>query len=214
MSKLSEKIHDAIFVEDDKDKKHHPAATPTSVANPVPPAVASDYRQPPQPWPSTPTPTLTENSDIYQQIHDKTDFDQTSAGQILQKYLAPLANIPMDQGQKYKVALAQASAQEGLTVDKVLATFDGLKVALQNEVSTFNELAAQRLDHEVNQRNAQITDVQAQIQQLQAQLQQLSNDAVSAQSKISTASNQFSMAAQRRGIELDQQKVQLANALK
>jgi hypothetical protein len=210
MSKFGNKIHDALFTDDGKK--------PAQPATPVAPTPAigfnSAIKQPPQPWPAAPAPAITENPDLYNQILQKTDFDQTAAGQLLQKYLAPLANIPMDQSQKFKVALAQASAQEGLTADKVIATFDGLLVALQNETAAFSDAVAAQTDHEVTQRQSQITNVQAQIQQLQQQLTQLSTDSVTAQSKISVATNQFSMISQRRKLELEQQKAQYAAMLK
>ena len=171
-------------------------------------------KQPPQSWPPAPASTMTDNPDVYNQILQKTNFDQTDAGQILQKYLTPLASIPMDQSQKFKVALAQATAQEGLTADKIIATFNGLLVALQNETSGFGDYVTQQTDQEVTQRSKQITDIQTQINQLQQQLAQLSTELVTAQSKISVVTNQFSMASSRRKIELEQQQAQYAAMLK
>jgi len=212
MSNFTKKLHDAVFVDDGGNKKHE---TPAPAATPAPSiGFNSAMKQPPQPWPAAPAPTMTDNPDVYNQILTKTDFEQTAAGQTLQKYLAPLANIPMDQTQKFKVALAQATAQEGLTADKIIATFDGLLVALQNEAQGFNDFVGQQTDHEVTQRNNQIASIQAQITQLQQQLTQLSTDLVNAQSKISVANNQFSMASSRRKIELEQQKAQYAAMLK
>jgi hypothetical protein len=209
----------AIFTDDDpKNKKAAPSA-----AKPVTPAPAV------APTPATVpnfgfgsaaagaaygvAPVVTENTEVYSRIVSKTDFDQTQAGQILNKYLAPLANIPLDPSMKLKTAVAQA-VNDGLTVEKVLATFDGLKVALQNEVQAFNDAASGQTDHEVTARTTRIQQIQQQIADLNTQLQQLSNDLVAAQSKISTATQQFSMAASRRGIELDQQKAQYAAMLK
>jgi glucuronate isomerase len=209
MSKLGNKLHDALFTE---EKPSHPTPAPAPAAAPTP-ATVPGIGFTPRPYGVAPA-TVTDNPDLYNQIFQKTDFDQTSAGQVLQKYLAPLANIPMDQSQKFKVALAQATAQEGLTADKVIATFDGLLVALQNETSAFSDAVAGQTDHEVTQRQNQIANIQAQIQQLQQQLTQLSTDSVTAQSKISVATNQFSMASSRRKLELEQQKAQYAAMLK
>jgi hypothetical protein len=214
MSKLGNKLHDAIFTDDGKKPAAHqatPAAAP-AVA-PIPATILPGIGFTPKTYGAAPA-TMTENPDLYNQILQKTDFDQTTAGQLLQKYLAPLANIPMDQSQKFKVALAQASAQEGLTADKVIATFDGLLVSLQNETSAFSDAVSAQTDHEVTQRQSQIADIQTQIQQLQQQLTQLSTDSVTAQSKISVATNQFSMISQRRKLELEQQKAQYAAMLK
>lgn len=210
---ILDKARHAIF--EDDDKKVEPtiqAAVVQPVAQPMP--ISTIYAQktaaPMQAVATSPS----DNSDLYQQIKDKTDFDKTSPGQILQKYLAPLAPIPMDQSQKFKVALAQAQAQEGLTVDKVLDTFDGLLNQLKTEQDNFNTAASQQNDQEVVKRNSQISEINSQIQQLQSQLGQLSNDVIQAQNKISVATNQFSMASSRRQLEITQQKQQYAVLLK
>jgi hypothetical protein len=209
---FKDKLSHAIFEDDDKKKPVHPAPTAAAAATPAPATPAFTFNQPTYSV-TRPTPAVTDNLDLYNQIFQKTDFDQTTAGQLIQKYSAPLASVVADPTLRTKAAVATAG-QEGLTADKVLATFDGLLVALQNETQAFNDAVAAQTDHEVTQRQSQITNIQAQIQQLQQQLTQLSTDSVTAQGKISSATNQFAMVASRRKLELEQQKAQYAAMLK
>jgi hypothetical protein len=145
-------------------------------------------------------------SECYQNLLKKTNFDSTEAGKTLQKYLHPLESVPLDPGTKNKMALAQAREIEGLTADKVLATFDGLKVTLKQEEDHFNDLMSQAQAKEVDGRQAQINSLSEEINAKQAQLVQLSTDMASMQNKIQQKKMEFSSAVQTRASELDQQK--------
>jgi len=98
--------------------------------------------------------------------------------------------------------------------------FDGLKVALQNEQESFTAAAEATKDQEITHRQQkvqQITDAiaakQKEISQLQQQLSQMSTDLVEAQGKIQRAESQFTIAAQRRAVEIDQEKAKYVTLL-
>src|SRR5258708_39034877 len=142
-------------------------------------------------------------------------------GACIHKYLDPLSALPaMDERTKFKTAVVQLRAQEVLTQEKILATFDGLKVALQNEPESFAATAEATNDQEITNRQQkvqQITDAiaakQKEISQLQQQLSQMSTDLVEAQGKIQRAESQFTIAAQRRAVEIDQEKAKYVSLL-
>lgn len=213
MSKLWETVKHVV-VEDTPEKDKSPKVTiPAAQPSAPTPATVPTFGFNTAAIPAMTPVAVTENADIYNRIASKTDFDMTQAGITLKKYSDPLISIILDPGTRLKAAIAQATG-DGLTVDKVLATFDGLKVALANEVSAFNDKAQQQTDHEVTAREQKIQELTAQMTSIQQQLGQLSNDKVMAQGKIATATQQFSMAASRRGLELDQQKAQFTALLK
>jgi hypothetical protein len=159
-------------------------------------------------------PTMTDNDEVYRRILAKTDFDSTEVGATIQKFLAPLQNLPMDAALRFKTALAQAKAINGLTEADFLATFDSLKATLQKEREAFSAKAQQFTEREINGRSARINEITSQINQLQQQLGQLSTELVEAQGKAARAQGQFSAASERRAGEIDQQKAQYAALLK
>jgi len=163
---------------------------------------------------AAPNSTGTDGDDAYRRILAKTDFDSTDTGATIQKFLAPLANLPMDAALKFKTAVAQASAQTGLSADKILATFDGLEAALGKEHDAFTLKAQQFTDREVNGRSQRISEITTQIGKLQQELSELSTELVQAQSKASNAEAKFTAALDRRRSEIQQQKAQYAALLK
>jgi uncharacterized coiled-coil protein SlyX len=218
MNKIIDTLKHAI-IEDDPDPKptgHADAVEtqPASAAAPMPPAaIRGGGTQGLGP----------DGEHAYQKILGKTDFDATQVSAIIHKYLDPLAAIPisaMSESIKFKTAVLQAKAQEGLTEEKILATFDGLKLALQNEQEAFAASAeatkAQELTNrqkKVQEINDAITQKQKEISQLQQRLTQVSTELVEAQSKIQRAESQFTIAAQRRALEIEQQKVHYVSLL-
>jgi uncharacterized coiled-coil protein SlyX len=224
MNKFIDSIKHAI-VEDDPDPK---AATKAS----TPVTSHSDNKAPAAVQHETASAMVTsapvtsyqglgeETEHVYKKILAKTDFQSTAVAATIHKYLDPLAAIPMDERMKFKTAVVQAQAQEGLTPEKILATFDGLKVALQNEQESFAATAEQSKGQEITNRQKKVQDVsdaiaakQREISQLQQQLSQVSTDLVDAQSKIQRAESQFTIAAQRRAVEIDQEKSKYASLL-
>src|SRR3954469_22374900 len=83
------------------------------------------------------TASVPDNDEAYHRILSKTDFDATEAGATIQKFLQPLANLPMDAALKFKTAVAQAKAQNGLTEEKIISALDGLKATLRKEQDAF-----------------------------------------------------------------------------
>jgi hypothetical protein len=158
---------------------------------------------------------------LYQRILAKTNFESTPVAATIHKYLDPLAAIPsLDERTRFKTAVIQAKAQEGLTQEKILATFDGLKVALQNEQESFAASAQATRQREIADRQKrvqeatnEITQKQKEIAQLQQQLSEMTAELAGAQSKIQRAESQFGVAAQRRAAEIDQEKAKYLGLL-
>jgi predicted nucleic acid-binding Zn-ribbon protein len=139
----------------------------------------------------------------------------------IHKYLDPLAAIAtLDERTRFKTAIVQAKAQEGLTQEKILATFDGLKVALQNEKESFQASAEATRQREINDRQRKIQEItdqiaqkQREIGQMQQRLSEMTTELVTAQGKIQRAESQFTIAAQRRAVEIDQEKAKYLSLL-
>jgi hypothetical protein len=220
MSKFLDTIKHAI-VEDDPDPKSSAPHQAPPEATPSPAPSSRESLTPPHPQSASYTSLGEETEHVYKKILAKTDFQSTPVSATIHKYLDPLSAIPaMDDRTKFKTAVVQARAQEGLTAEKILATFDGLKVALQNEQESFTATAESTKDQEITHRQQkvqQITDAiaakQKEISQLQQQLSRESTDLVEAQGKIQRAESQFTIAAQRRAVEIDQEKAKYASLL-
>ena len=219
MSKFIDSIKHAI-VEDDPDPK-----ASTNQAHPeiqAAPNASSSESIPASSPEVMPYHSLSEESEhVYKRILAKTDFQATPVAATIHKYLDPLSAIPaMDERTKFKTAVVQARAQEGLTEQKILATFDGLKVALQNEQASFAATADEMKDQEITDRQKKVQEItdsiaakQREISQLQQRLSQMSTELVEAQNKIQRAESQFSIAAQRRAVEIDQEKAKYVSLL-
>ena len=220
MSKFIDTIKHAI-VEDDPEPK--PASSEHAIQNSEasPPAVMS--RQPVLTTPDTASFSSMgeETEHVYKKILAKTDFQSTAVAATIRKYLDPLSAIPsLDEKTKFKTAVVQARAQEGLTAEKILATFDGLRVALQNEQASFAATADSTKRQEITDRQKKVQEItdalaakQKEIAQLQQRLSEVSTDLVEAQGKIQRAESQFTIAAQRRAVEIDQEKAKYTSLL-
>lgn len=158
---------------------------------------------------------------VYQRILAKTNFNSTPIAATIHKYLDPLVAIPsLDERTRFKTAVVQAKAQEGLTKEKILATFDGLKVALQNEQESFASSAQATREREISDRQRRVQEAsdeivrkQSEIAQLQQRLTEMTNELLGAQTKIQRAESQFAAAVQRRAAEIDQEKAKYASLL-
>ena len=223
MSKFIDGIKHAI-IEDDDPKP----ATPTqphvdtpAVSAPVAASVPASSYQPIRTQPSSSQPMSEETEHCYQRILAKTNFDSTQVAATIHKYLDPLAAIPsLDERTRFKTAVVQAKAQEGLSQEKILATFDGLKVALQNEQQSFAASADATRQREIADRQKKVQDItdaiaakQKEIAQLQQRLSDVTTELVGAQGKIQRAESQFTIAAQRRALEIDQEKAKYVSLL-
>jgi hypothetical protein len=225
---MSNKFFDGIkhvIIEDDAPKPEgqgqsqaHPQPAPQTappVAVPVASTDSSAYR------PATTQPMSEETEHCYQRILAKTNFDATQVAATIHKYLDPLSAIPsLDERTKFKTAVIQAKAQEGLSQEKILATFDGLKVALRNEQDSFAASAEATKQHEIADRQKKVQEItdaisqkQKEVAQLQQRLADLTTELVGAQGKIQRAESQFTIAAQRRALEIDQEKAKYVSLL-
>ncbi|HLV86092.1 MAG TPA: hypothetical protein VKV39_03890 [Candidatus Sulfotelmatobacter sp.] len=206
-----------VIIEDDDPKAQAPAQ-PSQPQAAVPLEPAATIVTPPS---ASSQPMPEEVDRVYQRILAKTNFEQTAVAATIHKYLDPLAAIPnLDERTRFKTAVIQAKAQEGLTQERILATFDGLKVALQNEQESFATSAQATRQREIADRerrvkeiNDAITSKQREIAELQQQLSEMSNELAGAQGKIQRAESQFHIAAQRRAVEIDQEKAKYVSLL-
>jgi uncharacterized coiled-coil protein SlyX len=226
---MSNKFFDGIkhvIIEDDDPKPEaqgqsqaHPqshAEAATAVAVPVMASTDSTAYQPVNTQPMS-----EETEHVYQRILAKTNFEATQVSATIHKYLDPLSAIPsMDERTKFKTAVIQAKAQEGLSQEKILATFDGLKVALHNEQDSFAAAAAATKQREIDDRQKKVQEItdaiaqkQKEIAQLQQRLSDVTTQLVGAQGKIQRAESQFTIAAQRRALEIDQEKAKYVSLL-
>jgi vacuolar-type H+-ATPase subunit I/STV1 len=210
---MSNKFIDTIkhaIIEDD-DPKPDQKSQPHPVASSAASAPSATDTQP----------MSEEVQHIYERILAKTNFDATQVAATIHKYLDPLVAIPsLDERTRFKTAVIQAKAQEGLTKEKILATFDGLKVALRNEQESFTDSAQATKEREITDRQKRVQETtneiarkQSEIAQLQLQLAEMTNELLGAQSKIQHAESQFALAVQRRTAEIDQEKAKYASLL-
>lgn len=225
---MSNKFFDGIkhvIIEDDDPKPAGQAPQPHADGTP---AVAAPVAIPADSAPSQTSyqtmsgqPMSEETEHCYQRILAKTNFAATQVSATIHKYLDPLSAIPsLDERMKFKTAVIQAKAQEGLSQEKILATFDGLKVALQNEQESFAASAEATKQHEIAERQKKVQEItdaisqkQKEIAQLQQRLSDVTTELVAAQGKIQRAESQFTIAAQRRALEIDQEKAKYVSLL-
>ena len=209
----------SLLFEEAEEKKPAPKSTPglsASMAMSI--ATAASASAPGSPFTAAPVVVLDES--VYQRVFAKTDFDQTDVAKSIHHYFDTLPDT-LDINAKFKIAMGQASKLDGITADKVLAAFDGLKTKLQAEQDGFANAVGDQNQKEVAGRqqklqsiNEQIAKLQQSITDLQTQSNQVSAELVDAQNKIANAQQQFGLATQRRSSEIDQQKAQFAALLK
>jgi chromosome segregation ATPase len=220
---MSNKFIDSIkhvIIEDDDPKpegqQHSQSHADAPAVAPAPPATdGAAYHI------ASTQPLSEETEHVYQRILAKTNFDSTQVAATIHKYLDPLSAIPsLDERTRFKTAVIQAKAQEGLSQEKILATFDGLKVALQNEQESFTASAAATKQREIDDRQKKVQETsdaiaqkQKEIAQLQQRLSDVTTELVGAQGKIQRAESQFTIAAQRRALEIDQEKAKYVSLL-
>jgi hypothetical protein len=221
-NKFIDSIKHVIIEDDDPKAETKPQAHPQDPAENAPTAapVAASPDIALRPAMNT-QPMSEEVEHVYQKILAKTNFETTQVAATIHKYLDPLSAVPsLDERTRFKTAVVQAKAQEGLTQEKILATFDGLKVALQNEQESFAASAEATKQREINDRQKHVQEVtdaitlkQKEIAQLQQRLSEMTTELVGAQGKIQHAESQFTIAAQRRAIEIDQEKAKYLSLL-
>src|SRR5689334_7841340 len=160
-NKIIDTIKHAIIEDDDPkpDSKSQAHPQPSSAA--VPAVMGTQ-------------PMSEEVEHVYQRILAKTNFNSTQIAVTIHKYLDPLVAIPsLDERTRFKTAVIQAKAQEGLTQEKILATFDGLKVALQNEEESFTASAQATREREIADRQKRVQEATDEIARKQSEIAQL-----------------------------------------
>jgi len=214
-------VKHAVF-EDEPEPSHKPAAaSPTQTSFVTPATQSAVTSQVAQEVSTSVHPigsgTVPDDDSAYQRLLSKTNFEATDAASTIHKFLDPLKAIPdavMPPNIKFKTAVVQAGAQAGLTEESVLAAFDRLKAQLQQEQDAFAEKARQFETREISSRQDRMGQITSQISTLQQELANLSGELVAAQGKSTRAQSQFTAAAQRRAMEIEQQKAQYASLLK
>jgi hypothetical protein len=204
-----DKLHDAIMEPDPaKPVPHSPPPQPEHVYFTGTPSAVSL-----NPSSVAAIDTPSDGSAMYGKLLSKTDFSATPIGQTLNKYLEPLAELQMDDRTKIKAAVAQAKKQEGLTADKVLATFDQLLDRLNVEDSNICHAIDTAKQNEIVARQAKVDGIKKQIDDLQQQLVTISGDMITAQGKLDHAVGDLQVALQRRAAELNAEREHYQQAL-
>jgi hypothetical protein len=226
LSQLAKKAHDFAVEDDGQDKDKTPAPQTTLKPSwpgvtPMGPGGSFGTAAAPATSPFAVPSSVVPDEAVYQKILHQTDFDTTDVGKTVHKYYDALEGAGLDPNTQFKSALKQAAKLEGITPDKVLATFDSLKAALQAEGDRFSKICDTQSQREVVGRQTklqQISDsiaqLQAQIADLQTQHTQISAELVDAHGSVANATTQFQLAATRRSQEIDQQKAQFASLLR
>lgn len=180
------------------------ASQAAAAARPAP--SAAPYRAPVASPSSYSVPTGSgETNEAYDRLLASTQFESTDVGQILQKYLEPLKNVPMDPTIRMKTAIAQATAIDKITQEQIIAAFDRMGISLTNEQSSF----------ETWKRNKEslVTELSNRISDLQKQINDTSVELSTQQTKLSVGQSKFSVAMQRRRAEIEQQAAQYRSYL-
>src|SRR5579872_3362457 len=208
-NKIIDSIKHVIIEDDDPKPQGHTEAhaqpraeTASPVAVPVAASPESTAYQP-----ATTPPMSEETEHVYQRILAKTNFNTTQVAATIHKYLDPLSAIPsLDERTKFKTAVIQAKAQEGLTQEKILATFDASAAATKQREIDDRQKRVQEVTDAIAQK-------QKEIAQLQQRLSDVTTELVGAQGKIQRAESQFAIAEQRRALEIDQEKAKYVSLL-
>ena len=195
------------FVEDDDPKPQQPKEvaqlipiTQTNVGVMPPPSVTVNL-------------DADHSDDAYQRLLAKTDLSTDPVFQKINKYLTPIASLALDEKTKFKIAIQQAQAQDGVQADAILAVFDQFKNVLQQASDVFAQNAQKAIAAQVDAKKAQAAELSKQIQDLQAQVAQLTEDAFNAQQKIQAAQHRFDTALATRQNELAQEHAKYVGLL-
>jgi hypothetical protein len=190
-----------LFEEDKPKGKVLPASQAAkAVATPVMPTFSPETLAG-----SSSAAVSTGNNEAYDRLRQATQFEGTRVGQILQKYLAPLKDVPLDTALKMKTAITQAVAIDKITKQEILDTFETLRTQLRGEQNSFEGWKQSKVN--------KIADLTQKITDLQKQLAEVSVELSNQQTKLSVGQNQFTLALANRSDEIEQQARQFAGYL-
>ena len=146
------------------------------------------------------------SDDAYQRLLAKTDFTQTSVFQAINKHLAPMATLALDDKTKFSIALKQAQALDGVDPSAISVVFDQVKSTLQAESDKFSQTVQAKTATDVDAKNQKA-------QELSAQVKQLTEEAFAAQQKLQDAQHRFDVALKTRLDEISQEQTKYASLL-
>ena len=211
---LKETLKHTIFTD---EEEHSGIAAQAKPASPI-------IGQPPQ-GPTSPTLTAVAplagvgetDSGVYDSILAGSRFEDTDSGKLIQKFLAPLSAISdsmMPPAVKFKTAVLQASAQSQTDASQVLAAFDKIETELQCMEQAFDAQAKQFTCDHIDSRNQRLTEIAKEIEKLQNEQSELSSEVLHNTAHAQKNASDFTIAMQRRRVELAQQKAQFEAYLK
>jgi hypothetical protein len=159
-------------------------------------------------------------NEAYTRLKSKVSFETTTAYNVLQKYLAPMAGIAIPEQSKYQVALGQIKSLEHMEPSQLLATFDGLKVSLETEKSKFasyiersTKALVQPVTENIALVQSDIAKLQQQLQDKTAELGRLSQAESEAKAKIARAEAQFNTAVLMISTEIEGDRTKYSGLL-
>lgn len=220
MSKLGDLAHRAASLVVDQDEEQKPAPKPVapvsshpafnlapntfSAAAPAPAVSGSPFAVPG---------TQVVDEGTYQSILKKTNFDTTPVGTAIHKYYDALEGTGMAVDQRFKAAMKQAAALDGISADKVLATFDQMESALEADANGFQGVADSVEKNQITARQDKITALTQQVQAINAQIAQLQGELTDQTTGHANAVQQYGLASSKRAQEIAAQKSQFAALL-
>jgi hypothetical protein len=116
--------------------------------------------------------------------------------------------------QRFKAAMKQAAALDSISSDQVLATFDQMETALENDAKGFQGVADGVETNQITARQTKIETLTNQKAQIEAQIAQLQTELADQQNGHANAVQQYGLASSRRSQEIAQQKAQFASLLR
>jgi|SRR5271166_828363 len=220
MSKLSEFAHKAASLVVDQDEDQKPATKPVapvsshpafnlspstfSAAAPAPAISGSPFAVPG---------TQVVDEGTYQSILKKTNFDTTPVGRAIHKYYDALEGTGLDTNARFKAAMKQAAALDNIAADQVLATFDQMETALENDAKGFQGVADSVETNQITARQDKITALTQQVTAINAQIAQLQSELTDQTNGHANAVQQYGLASAKRAQEIAAQKAQFAALL-
>jgi hypothetical protein len=196
-------LKDLIFEHEEQPSK--------PVAKPAPLTQQQTYVPTPATYSSAPV-GGTDSTGAYARLFSKTDFSQTDTGVALNTYMDSLKTVITDEKIRCKAA-ATLAMKDGTSKEKILATFDGLKITLQGEIDSFNQSATAQEDASITQKKEQIKQLSSQLGQLQAQISALGGEVSDSTAHIARVRNEFNTAVARRQRELEAERSHYAELL-
>lgn len=153
------------------------------------------------------------NDSAYQGLLAKTDIAVHPVFQTINKHLAPIAALAIDEKMKFAIAFKQAQTLDGIQASSVVDVFTQMKSVLQGEADKFSQTIVKATADKVEGPKARAVDLSNQISKLQAEVAQLTEESFNAQQKIQTAQHRFDVALSTRQGELAHEQAKYASLL-